>query len=202
MLAIVVALTACGSGDGDGDKAAIPTACQDVRKVFHDWVNADLETFEATGNLRIANAKVTETMTAGGASRQKINELIAKVNADRLLAEKKVARSSQLYQDFAPLYAACLELKGEGVPPACADELRQYPAVTAAHAKSARAQLALLKEVVALRTALVSGDQGAQNAAPRINAAREKLDATTRRWNKIVLPKFAEATRSCNKAIS
>jgi len=149
-------------------------------------------------NLRVSTIRVS-----GGGSVKEINGLIAKLNASGKVAQQKVVKASELYQAFSPLYDACRALKGVTLPPACLDEMRQYPAVTAALMKLVQAQTARLTKVTAVRTAMIARDRRAEAAAGKLEkAATTQLTAALKNWNSTVLPKYDAAVKPCNKAIS
>lgn len=208
VLALVAALGAAGCSGDDSSRVTpkgrdvIPKVCQDAREAFNVWVNADIEAFDAADNV-VRDTIDLSIMVSDGASSEEITGLIDEVNAGVKVAEQKRAKSDQLYKAFAPSFDACLATEGALRVAACADEFGQYPAVTAARAKSGQAQVARLNEAVALRTALIAGDQPAVNAAvEQVTAAGDKVTATVDNWNNTVLPRYSTALKACNKAIA
>jgi len=149
-------------------------------------------------NLRVGTISVS-----GGGSVEEINRLLVKLNATVKAAQQKVVSANELYKAFSPLFKACLALKGVKLPPACADEMAQYPAVTAAQTKLAQAQTARLTKVTAVRTAMIARDTRAEAAAGKQEtSATTQFMAALTNWNKTVLPKYEAALAACNKAIS
>lgn len=213
MLTILVALSACGGGKGDrvgtaGDAVGeVPKVCQEARKAFSDWLTGALDVEEAAGKMVTdavwINVEFSTIRVSGGGSVKEINGLIAKLNASGKVAQQKVVKANELYEAFSPLYDACRALKGVTLPPACLDEMRQYPAVTAAQMKLAQAQTARLTKVTAVRTAMIARDRRAEAAAGKQEtAATTQLNAALKNWNKTVLPKYDAAVKACNKAIA
>lgn len=213
MLTILVALSACGGGNGDrvgtaGDAVGeVPKVCQDARKAFNDWLKGSLAMDEATGKVVTdslsVNVRVSTIRVSGGGSVEEINRLLVKLNASVKAAQQKVVRANELYKAFSPLFKACLALKAVKLPTACADEIRQYPAITAAQTKLAQAQTARLTKVTAVRAAMIARDTRAEAAAGKQEtAATTQFSAALTNWNKTVLPKYAAAVTACNKAIS
>lgn len=214
MLTIAVALSACGAGEdrvgtaGDAVvEVEVPKVCQDARKAFNDWLKASLAMEEATGKVVTdslsVNLRVSTIRVSGGGSVEEINRLLVKLNASVKAAQQKVVRANELYKAFSPLFKACLASKAVKLPPACADEIGQYPAITAAQTKLAQAQTTRLTKVTAVRTAMIARDRRAEAAAGKQEtAATTQFMAALTNWNKTVQPKYAAAVTACNKAIS
>jgi len=208
VLTFVAALGAAGcSGDGSSrvtpkTSQVIPKVCQDAREAFNVWVNAEIEAFDAAGNV-VSDTIDLSIMMSEGASSEEIKGLIDKVNTGVKVAQQKYATSARLHKAFAPSFDRCMATEDALRVAACADEFGQYPAVTAARTKSGQAQLARLNEAVALRTALIAGDQPAVNAAvEQVIAVGDKVTATVDNWNNTVLPRYSTAVKACNKAIA
>lgn len=213
MLTTMVALAACGGGNGDrvgtaGDAAGeVPKVCQDARKAFNDWIKGSLAMHVATGKVvtdsLAVNVRVSTIRVSGGGSVKEINGLITKLNASMKAAQQKVDSADELYKAFSPLFKACLAVEDVKLPPACADEIGQYPAVTDAQTKLAQAQTSRLTKVTAVRTAMNARDTKAEAAAGKQEkAATTQFMAALTNWNKTVLPKYEAALEGCNKAIS
>ena len=213
MLTILVALSACGGGKGDrvgtaGDAVGeVPKVCQDARKAFNDWLKGSLAMHEATGKVVTdsftVNLRVSTIRVSGGGTVEEINRLIVKLNASMKTAQQKVVKANELYKASSPLFNNCLASTATKLPPACADEIRQYPAVTDAQTKLAQAQTARLTKVTAVRTAMIARDTRAEAAAGKQEtSATTQFMAALTNWNKTVLPKYEAVLVACNKAIS
>lgn len=213
MLTIVVALSACGGGDGDRAGTAgegvgeVPKVCQDARMAFSNWLNGALDMEKATGEVVTdaldVNVRVSAIRVSGGGSVEEINSLIVKLNASVKAAQQKADKVSELYKAFSPLFKNCPASKAVKLPPACVDEMAQYPAVTAAQTKLMQAQKARLAKVTAVRTAMIARDRRAEAAAGKQEiTATTQFNAAVKSWNKTVLPKYDAAVGACNKAIA
>lgn len=213
MLTILVALSACGGGKGDrvgtaGDAVGeVPKVCQEARKAFSDWLNGAQDAEQAAGTMVTdalwINVEISSGRVSGGGSVKVINGLIAKLNASGKVAQQKVDKASELYDAFSSVFNACRAVKGVTLPSPCVDEMRQYPAVTAAQMKLVQAQTARLTKVTAVRTAMIARDTKAEAAAGKQEkAATTQFTVALTNWNKTILPKYDAAVRVCNKAIS
>lgn len=213
MLTILVALSACGGGKEDrvgtaGDAVGeVPKVCQDARKAFNDWLNGAQDMGQAAGKMVTdaiwINVELSSSRVTGVGTVEEINRLIVKLNASGKVAQQKVVKANELYKAFSPLFKNCLASTAAKLPPACADEIRQYPAVTDAQTKLAQAQTARLTKVTAVRTAMIARNRRAEAAAGKqeIAATTQFMTALTN-WNKTVFPKYEAALVACNKAIS
>lgn len=208
MLTIVVALSACGgAGTAGGDAGEVPQVCQEARKAFSDWLNGAQDMDQAAAKMATdsawINVELSTSRFTGDTSTKKLKGLITELNASQKIAQQKVVKAIELYEAFWPLYDDCRVLKGVKMPPACLDELSQYPAITAAQTKLARAQTASLDKTTDIRTAMIARDKRAEAAAGKQGtAATTQLNAVITNRSDTVLPKYAAAVTACNKANS
>lgn len=208
MVTIIVALSACGgAGTAGGDAGEVPQACQEARKAFHDWLNGAQDMDQATAKMATdsawINVELSTSRFTGDTSTKKLKGLITELKASQKIAQQKVVKASELYEAFSPLFKACRAVKDVKMPPACLDELSQYPAITAAQTKLAQAQTASLDKTTAVRTAMIARDKRAETAAGKQGtAATTQLNAVIKNWSDTVLPKYAAAVTACNKANS
>ena len=207
MLTILVALSACGGGKGDA-AGEVPPVCQEARQAFNDWLHGAQDMEEAASKMVEDSAGINFQLsgiilTGDTSGKKRINGLIAELNVNGKVAQQKVVKASELYAAFSSLFKACRAVKGVTLPLACVDEMRQYPAVTAAQTKLMDAQIASLKNVTASRTAMIARDKRAEAAADKQEtASRAQLKAATKSWNDTVLPKYDSAIKACSKVIS